>query len=121
MYRNIRLVYITTGNKAEARSIGKALVEERLAACINIIDGMESMYRWEGQIESGNETILIAKTTYGNLEQLTGKVKELHSYDCPCIITMTVTEQEGNEEYLNWLVRESKATKSKNFDPEEEM
>jgi periplasmic divalent cation tolerance protein len=110
MFKNLRLVYITTKNKAEARKIGKEIIENRLAACVNIIDGMESMYHWKGNIETDKETILIAKTPYHNVNGLTKLVKKLHSYECPCIIALTITEQEGNEEYLQWLVKESRRT-----------
>lgn len=109
MFKNLRLVYITTKNKDEARNIGKAIIENRLAACVNIIDGMESMYHWKGNVETDNETILIAKTPYHNVNDLTKLVKKLHSYECPCIFTLTITEQEGNEEYLQWLMKESRS------------
>lgn len=103
MFRNLRLVYITTGSREEARSIGEKLVEEKLAACVNLIDGMESIYHWKQKIESDKECILIAKTTYSNVGRLTKRVKELHSYDVPCIISFNLAEQEGNEAYLDWL------------------
>lgn len=103
MFKNLRLVYITTSDKKEAKKIGRALVNERLAACVNIIDGMESMYRWKGQVEEDNECILIAKTNLRHVSKLTNRVKELHSYECPCVITFTLNEQEGNGEYLDWL------------------
>lgn len=103
MFRNLRLVYITTGSREEARSIGEKLVKERLAACANIIDGMESVYPWKGDINTDKECILIAKTTYSNVGRLTKRVKELHSYEVPCIISLNIAEQEGNEAYLNWL------------------
>ncbi|WP_350356688.1 divalent-cation tolerance protein CutA [Fodinibius salsisoli] len=105
---NLRLVYITTSNKQEAKSIGRKLVEEKLAACVNIIDGMEAIYRWEGEIVEEQETILIAKTPYHNVKELTGRVKELHSYDCPCVISLQLTEQEGNEQYQHWLINNTK-------------
>lgn len=108
MFNNLRLVYITTSDKQEARAIGRKIVEEKLAACVNIIDGMESIYRWEGEIEEANECILIAKTPYHNVSELTQRVKELHSYDCPCVISWQLAEQEGNEEYQHWLIRNSK-------------
>jgi len=107
MFRNLRLVYITTKDREEARLIGKAIIEKRLAACVNIIDGMESMYHWKGRVESANECILIAKTPYHKVNGLTRLVKDLHSYECPCVVTLTLTEQEGNEEYLSWLVKET--------------
>lgn len=108
MYYNLRYIHITTSTKEEARKIGRVLVEDRLAACVNILDGMESIYHWKGKIEEANETILIAKTNYSKVRALTEKVKELHSYDCPCIVSLTITEDEGNKEYLNWLLNQSK-------------
>lgn len=108
MFNNLRLVYITAKDKTEAKSIGRAIVEERLAACVNIIDGMESIYRWDDKIEEAQECILIAKTPYHNVKELTERVKEMHSYDCPCVISVQLTEQEGNEEYQRWLLKNSK-------------
>ncbi len=99
-----RIIYITTEDKAEARNIGKVLVEERLAACVNIIDGMESMFWWEGEAQSEKETILIAKTTADRLDDLTVKVKEVHSYDCPCIVALPI--QGGNPDFLSWIAEE---------------
>jgi len=97
----IQFVYITTGDKAEARKIGMALVESRLAACVNIIDQMNSLYRWEGQIQEDQEVILIAKTTEKNLPVLKEKVKAMHSYECPCIVCLPVTD--GYDPYLEWV------------------
>ncbi len=105
MFRNLRFIYVTTKNRDEAKKIGSALVEEKLAACANIIDGMESIYHWKGNIETDKETVLILKTTNHNVKRLTERVKELHSYDVPCVVSITLTEQEGNEEYLDWLTR----------------
>ena len=97
----IQFVYITTGDKAEARQIGKALVESRLAACVNIIDQMTSLYRWEGKIQEDHEVILIAKTTEKNVPVLKEKVTAMHSYECPCIVCLSVTD--GNAPYLAWI------------------
>jgi periplasmic divalent cation tolerance protein len=104
MFKNLRLVYITTKDREEARKIGNDLVQNRLAACVNIIDGMESIYRWKGELQTDSECILIAKTTYSNVSRVTERVKELHSYDVPCVISLNLAEQEGNEEYLYWLL-----------------
>ncbi|MFU8813260.1 MAG: divalent-cation tolerance protein CutA [Balneolaceae bacterium] len=104
MFNNLRLVYITTKDKQEARAIGAAVVKEKLAACVNIIDGMESMYWWEGEIQTDSECVLLVKTTHQNMRSLTERVKELHSYDVPCVISLTLTEQEGNPEYIDWLL-----------------
>lgn len=104
MFKNLRVVYITTPNRDEAFHIGSKIVDEKLAACANIIDGMESIYRWKGEIKTDKESILILKTSYENVSRLTKRVKELHSYKIPCIVSMNITEQEGNEEYLNWIL-----------------
>lgn len=108
MFKNLRLVYITTRDRDEAEKIGRAIVEEKLAACVNILDGMESIYRWKGEVHQEREAVLIAKVPYHNVHALTRLVKSIHSYECPCIITLTITEQEGNEEYLMWLLKESR-------------
>lgn len=104
MFRNLRFVYITTPSKEEARKIGRILVEENHVKCVNIIDGMESIYKWEGKIVEEKECVLIAKTAAHRLLALNKRVKELHSYDCPCVISLDVDEEEGNAEYLNWLM-----------------
>ena len=72
-----RLVYMTTENKDQAREIGRVLVQERLAACVNIIDGMNSIYWWEGKVQEDNETVMIAKTRAGLVGELTERVKKL--------------------------------------------
>ncbi|MCC5906173.1 MAG: divalent-cation tolerance protein CutA [Balneolaceae bacterium] len=105
MFRNLRFVYITTKNRDEALKVASAIVEEKLAACANIIDGMESVYHWKGNIETSKECILILKTSYSNVSRLTKRVKELHSYEVPCVISINLAEQEGNEEYLDWMIR----------------
>lgn len=109
MYNNLRLVYITTSNDQEAKKIGRNLVQKELAACINILPGMSSIYRWKGEIVEETECVLIAKTHYSKMKQLTRRVKELHDFDCPCVISITITENEGNRDYLDWLLKESKS------------
>jgi len=108
MYRNLRLLYVTTTDKKEARKIGRSLVEENLAACVNIIDGMNTIYRWEGEIQEESECILIVKTHYSRVRKVTRRIKEMHSYEVPCVVSLTLTEDEGNEEYLDWLETNSK-------------
>lgn len=108
MYRNLRLLYVTTSSKKEAREIGLKLVEERLAACVNILDGMDSIYKWKGKIEEDEECVLIVKTHYSRVRKVTRLIKEMHSYEVPCVISLTITEDEGNEEYLDWLENNSK-------------
>jgi periplasmic divalent cation tolerance protein len=86
----VNFIYMTAGSKTEAQKIGKALVESRLAACVNILDNMQSIYRWEEKIQEDAEVVLIAKTTDPLVPQLIDKVKSLHSYDCPCIVSLPV-------------------------------
>lgn len=102
---DIRLIYITTGDRDEARIIGKELVSSRLAACVNIIDNMNSMYFWEGKIQDDKETILIAKTTGTRVPKLIEKVKSMHSYSCPCVLSLPVLD--GNKQFLDWIAEET--------------
>jgi periplasmic divalent cation tolerance protein len=100
----ITLIYITAGNKDEAVMIGKALISDRLAACVNIIENMYSMYMWDGKLQDDKETILIAKTTKDRVTYLIEKVNALHSYDCLCIVTLPVSD--GNPAFLKWVANE---------------
>ena len=102
----LNLIYITTKDKDEARRIGKELVKARLAACVNIIDNMNSMYWWEGKIQDDQEVILIAKTKQSLVKKLIKKVKSIHSYSTPCIISLPILD--GNSDYLDWLKKETK-------------
>lgn len=99
------VVYITAGSKQEALKIGRTLVEERLIACANVLEGMTSVYRWEGEVQTDNEVVLIAKTRQDCVEAVIERVKELHSYDCPAIISWPITA--GNPLYLDWIERET--------------
>ena len=101
---DINLIYITTGNKDEAKQIGKGLINNRLTACVNIIENMTSMYMWDGKLQDDNEIILIAKTTKERMPDLIEKVKSLHSYDCPCIVSLPVSG--GNPAFLKWIANE---------------
>jgi len=98
---NPRFVYITCASPEEANAIGKSLVEERLAACANIIPGMTSWYRWNDKIENGEETILILKSSAELADEVIRRVKELHSYEVPCIVFLPILE--GNPDYLEWM------------------
>jgi periplasmic divalent cation tolerance protein len=99
------LIYVTASDNTEAETIGHAMVEERLAACANIIPGMRSLYWWEGQLETGAETVLILKTRRDLAERAVERVKALHSYDCPCALVLPI--QAGNPAYLNWIGAET--------------
>ena len=97
----VHFIYMTAASKAEARNIGKALVESRLAACVNILDNMQSIYRWKEKIQEDSEVVLIAKTTEARVPRLIDKVKSLHSYDCPCIVSLPVID--GYPPFLDWI------------------
>lgn len=101
-------VYVTTADEAEARAIGRAAVEARLAACANIIPGMKSFYWWQGALEEGAECVVIFKTRSDLVDALTAKIKALHSYDCPCVVALPI--QGGNPDYLAWIDSETAAT-----------
>lgn len=101
-----RLLYITTAKVEEARRIGKALVDERLAACANIVPAIESIYRWQGAVVEDKEILLILKTRTELVEAAIAKVKELHSYTCPCIVALPILA--GNPAYLDWLGQETR-------------
>jgi len=98
-------VYITASNLKEAKKIGKILVKERLAGCVNIVPKIESIYRWKGKIEHHTESILIAKTRKVLLKDLIQTVKKHHSYTVPCINALPILE--GNPDYLKWVKEET--------------
>lgn len=100
------IVYITTASKDEALTLGRALVEERLAACANVIPGLTSIYRWEGKITEDDETCLLIKTHSERIADVVARVKELHSYDCPCVVSLPIAD--GNPEFLDWILKETK-------------
>lgn len=98
---SVVFIYVTAKDKAEARAIGRHLVQARLAACVNIFDGMNSMYYWEDELQDDQEAVLVAKTTEARLPELIEAVKERHSYDCPCIVGLPVSA--GNPAFLDWI------------------
>lgn len=100
-----RLVYITTDDEEEARRIGRALVDERLAACTNALPGMRSCYRWQDRIEEGHECVLIAKTRAPLVDRLVARVRELHSYTVPCVVSLPI--EDGNPAFLAWIGAET--------------
>jgi len=100
------LIYITAGSLDEARAIGKELVSHRLAACANIIDNINSIYWWDGEIQDDREVILLAKTKQSLVPELIERVKSLHSYECPCIVSLPILD--GNKPFLDWVFDETK-------------
>ena len=95
------VVFITASDEDEAAKIAKALVESRLAGCVNIIKDIRSIYSWQGKIEDEKEVLMVVKTQKALFDPLMEKVKELHSYTVPEIIALPIVE--GSEDYLKWL------------------
>ncbi len=104
----VMFVYVTAADADEARRIGRAAVTERLAACANVLAGMRSIYWWDGDVQEADEAMLILKTTAARLDALMTRVKELHSYECPCIEALPVAG--GNPDFLAWVARETDGT-----------
>ena len=102
---NFIAIYITAKDIDQAKVIGRKLVEERLVACVNIIPAIESMYWWQGAICSDREAIIIAKTKRSLFDKVEQRVKELHSYEVPCIVSYPI--EKGNQEYLDWIEHET--------------
>jgi len=103
----LNVVYITAKDRDEARRIGRQLVDERLAACANVIDGVESIYWWDGAVREESEAALVVKTKEALVPQLIERVKALHSYDCPCIVALPILD--GNPAFLQWIADETRA------------
>ena len=100
------IVYITTNSTEEAEIIGRNLVSRKLAACVNIIGNMKSIYHWEGTIETGEEVIIIAKTKKALVNELIENVKTLHSSQVPCIVAIPIID--GNADFIQWIRNETK-------------
>lgn len=98
-------VYVTCESLAQAEAIGRALVERRLAACANLVPGMRSMYWWKGRMETSEEVVLVAKTRAELADRLTAAVRELHSYEVPCVVILPVIG--GNPDFLRWIEDET--------------
>ncbi len=95
------VVYVTVESAEEGKRLASALVEERLAACVNRLGPVQSTYRWKGQVERSEEHLLIIKTSEGLFDRLKKRVQELHSYSVPEVIALPIVD--GNEGYLKWL------------------
>ena len=103
---------MTSGSLEEARNIGQKLVEKNLAACVNLLENMTSIYKWGDKLEEGQEVVMIAKTRKVLMPQLIEIVNSLHSYECPCILELPI--QGGNPEFLSWIETETEVTVEKN-------
>lgn len=100
-----RFLYVTTKDIEQAREISRSLLEQNLIACANILPQMESIYRWNGKVETAKEAVLILKTEARLVEKATSAVLKLHSYETPCVLELKI--ESGAQAYLNWLKSET--------------
>jgi len=96
-----RLVLTTAESQNQARRIADALIERRLAACVNIVSGVQSIYRWKGKAEEADEWLMWIKTTAAAFERVCDTIKELHSYELPECMCLAI--EDGSPEYLKWI------------------
>ncbi len=106
MMNDYIVIYITTSSINEAKKIGRALVEEKLVACSNIISPISSIYSWQGKICDDKEALMILKTKRKLFKQIVKRVEKLHSYDVPEIVAMPIID--GSSKYLSWINEETK-------------
>lgn len=102
---NTVFIYVTASNQAEAELIARTVVEERLAACANLLGGILSIYWWEGKVCEGREVALVLKTSADRKSELIERIKQLHSYDCPAIACLPI--EGGNLDFLKWIQQET--------------
>lgn len=102
MAEEILLVLSTFPDVETAKKIARTLVEERLAACVNLIPQIESVYRWQGKVEESSETLCLMKTTIGRYQGLEDRIKSLHPYEVPEIVAFNIAS--GLPSYLNWAL-----------------
>ena len=95
------IVFMTAGSAEEAMRIAEALVESKLAACVQVLPEMHSIYLWKGEVERAREVLMIAKTTMAKFDGLQSKLRAIHSYETPEIIALPIVA--GSEDYLKWL------------------
>ena len=98
-------VYVTAVDATEAELIARTVVGERLAACANLLGAIKSIYWWNGEVCEGEEVALVLKTSAERKSGLIDRIKQLHSYDCPCIVCLPIAD--GNPDFLNWVGQET--------------
>jgi periplasmic divalent cation tolerance protein len=102
-----RFVYVTAKDEEEAARIGRTVVSERLAACANVVGRIRSFYWWQGTVQEDSEAILILKSRKPLLEALVERIKALHSYTVPCVVSLAIDG--GNAEFLRWIGEETRS------------
>lgn len=102
---DIRSIYVTTADQAQAEALAEALLEQRLIACANVLPGMRSLYRWEGRVQRDDEVAMILKTTASHIDDVLLAIEELHPYDVPCAVAWPVVD--GLPAYLDWVREET--------------
>ncbi len=100
------IVLVTAPSPDEAQKIARLLLEKRRAACVNIVPGVDSLFHWQGKLESARETLMIVKTKAALLDEVVKIVKSAHSYTCPEVIALPIVG--GNPEYMDWIDKETK-------------
>jgi periplasmic divalent cation tolerance protein len=99
------VILVTAGSSEEAARIADSLLARRKVACVNIVPGVSSVFRWQGNIESGQESLLVVKTRLSLLDDVVALVRQVHSYDVPEIIALPIIG--GNQDYLQWIDKEA--------------
>jgi periplasmic divalent cation tolerance protein len=99
------VLYVTCGSRGEALTIGRALVDERLAACANILSPLVAVYRWQGALQEDGESGLLLKTRRALIDRATARIKALHGYAVPCVVALPVVG--GNLDFLRWIEAET--------------
>ena len=105
-----RSIYITAKDETEAKNIGRILVREKLAACINYFP-VKSIYRWKGGVEESGEIAIIAKTRAELVDRIIERVKQLHSYEVPCVVSWVI--EKGNPDFLEWIKESTENSESR--------
>lgn len=98
---DFRFVYVTAKDDAQAAEIGRTVVTERLAACANILGPIRSFYWWQGQVQDDREAVLVLKTREALVDALVTRIKALHSYTVPCVVSLAI--EQGNPDFLRWI------------------
>ncbi|WP_135077731.1 divalent-cation tolerance protein CutA [Terasakiella sp. SH-1] len=98
-------LYVTCSDQSEARAIAQQLIKERLVACVNILPAIQSLYWWNDAVQDDSETAFFAKTTPTHVDRAIERIGELHSYDCPCVVSLPI--EKGNPDYLKWIAEQT--------------